>query len=462
MRDTNVIALPNSQRWFSFPTWRCSALLALSCCLATVDVAWSQVPKNPGKNKPAPVPAKGATPALVIDSENLPAGYVPPKEEDPLIKLYIPLALPDEMGKLKNDDTKFLTTLNKAQWDDAGKAIIRNSIRYRLSLMCLEKNLQKETLNELYKLRTDLLRVLNGAGSTAKELKPEALKKFRSDVMQEFVKQATPLLQNNLYVREQIVIMMGELEVVQENVQKGVAAEAFSPAFDPLVGAIIDPKQHETVKLLAVNKLTRILKIGTLNVNERTRVAEALIAELAKADTHWWYQMRLAGALGAVALGDLKQPIVVTALREVVSDPKREWVVRAEAAKSLGRIPLPAASNPSSVVLAVADLAMQMAKAAQQKPDEPHWKTAFWKVYLAFQPIDPNEKDAAKVNKAGLLNNPATAGMARTPYGLIVPMVSAILKGGRLTAAQLSALEAWLKSNLPAGNADPKIQAERQ
>ena len=431
--------------------WPSSALLALSCCLATVDVAWSQQPNPKGKAKPAPVPAKGPAPAFVIDSETLPPDFVPPREQDPLFSVIKPLALPDEMDKLKKDESKAQSAFNRGEWNDASKAVIHNVIRHRLSQMCLEKNLQRETLNELYKLRVDLLRALNGAGSTAQDLKPEQLKKFRSEVMLEFVKQATPLLENNLYVREQVVIMLGELELVQENPKKGVAAEAFTPAFEPLVSVIADPKQPASVKLLAVNKLTRVLKIGTPNVNERTKIAEAIIAELAKTDTHWWYQMRLAGTLGSVALDQLKQPIVVTALKGVVSDPKRAWTVRAEAAKALGRVPLPPASDPPSVVRAIADLALQLAKAAQQKPDDPQWKTAFWKVYLAFVPFDAKDTDATKAGKTGLLNNAIVGGSAKTAYAVIIPLVRAILNGQRLTAAQLSDLETWLKANTPGG-----------
>ena len=390
------------------------------------------------------------------DSETLPADYVPPKEKNPLADLDMPIASPDELEKLKKEDGKFQPVLNKAQSDDASKAVIRNGIRYRLAQMCQAENFKIENLHKLYEMRVKLRSYLNNAGSAAKDLKPDDLKKFRLFVMQELVKQATPLLENNLYVREQVVILMGlELELVQEDTRKAVSAEAFTPAFDPLVKTILDPKQPESVKLLAVNALTRILKIGTPNVNERTRIAEALIAELAKPGTHWWYQMRLSGALGSVALDQLKQPIVVTALKDVVSDPKRTWTVRAEAAKSLGRIPLPPASDPSSVVRAIADLALQLAKAAQQKPEDPQWKTAFWKVYLAFMPLDAKDTDATKTIKAGLLNNVTASGAAKVPYGLIVPMVSAILKDLRLTAAQLSALEAWLKPAAGTGNPPP-------
>ena len=482
VQDTNVIALPTTQRWFSFPVWPCRALLALGFCLSIADVAWSQpkgakpAPKvQPGRgaqpgnpqekgNKQAP-PAKGTPQPLVIEPDALPDGFVPPKEQDSRIKEATPLALPSEMNDLKKDDAKFLQTINRGVWDEPSKTVIHNSIRYRLSKMCLEENLKKETLNELYKIRVDLLRALNAAGSTNKDINPTALRKFRLDVMQDFVKQATPLLKNNLYVREQVVILMGELELVQEDNKKNIAVEAFTPAFEPLMAVIADPEQPVSVKLLAVNRLTRILKIGTPNVNERTRIAEAIIAELTKTDTHWWYQMRLAGALGSVALGDQKQPIVVKALKDAVSDPKRVWSVRTEAAMSLGRVPLPAASNPSSVVIAVADLALQLAKAAQQKPNDPKWKTEFTKVYFAFQAVNANEKDVTKnINsKAGLLNNPASKASAAAPYALIAPMVSAILNGKPLTAPMLSALEEWLKATMPnAGSAKPAPPEEKQ
>ncbi len=444
--------------------WFCRAFLVACCSLVLVDLAWCQPPNNKGKTPPAKGTPKTAGQPMTAnpDSETLPADYAPPKEQDQRLTNPMPIALPDELEKLKKEFGKFQPVLNKAQSDEAGKTVIRNGIRYFMAQMCQEENLKTENLHKLYELRVKLRSSLNNAGSAAaaaKDIKPDDLRKFRLFVMQEFVRQATPLLENNLYVRQQVVFLMGELELVQDG--RGVSVEAFTPAFDPLVKTILDPKQPESVKLPAVMALTRILKIGTPPVNDRTRIAEALIAELAKPGTHWWYQMRLAGALGAVALGDLKQPIVVTALKDVVGDPKRTWTVRAEAAKSLGRIPLPPASSPPSVVLAIADLTLQLAKAAQQKPEDPQWKTAFSKIYLAFVPLDDKDKDALK-GKAGLLNNVVVAGSAKAAYAVIVPMVSASLKDQRLTAAQLSALEAWLKSAGGQGNpppADPPKEA---
>jgi hypothetical protein len=222
------------------------------------------------------------------------------------------------------------------------------------------------------------------------------------------------------------------------------------------VKVILDPKQPEAVKVAAVNGLVRILRLGSPNVGLRTKVAEAIVAELKRKDTHPWYQMRLAGALSVVDidLDQAKKPFVVDILKAILADPDadtdkvngRTWAVKAEAAKSLGRVPLPAAANPPSVTRAVAVFALTLAKAAQQKPqskaEDPKWKSEFIKVYLAFQQLDDKDLMADKKTKSGLMNNPAAA--AKSAYDLIVPMVAAILHGQRLTVQQVQNLEAYV------------------
>ena len=209
--------------------------------------------------------------------------------------------------------------------------------------------------------------------------------------------------------------------------------------------------------MAAVNGLVRILRLGNPPVLVRTKIAEGLVAELKNKKAHPWYQMRLAGALGSVDI-DLdqarKEPFVVNILKLVMADSERTWSVRAEAAKSLGRVPLPPAVNPPSVTRAVAAFALQLATAAQQspqqKPDDPKWRGEFIKLYLAFQPLDANDLMANKTAKAGLLNNPAAA--AKAAYDLIVPLVAAILHGQRLTAQQVSALQTYVSPSPPENN----------
>ena len=154
-----------------------------------------------------------------------------------------------------------------------------------------------------------------------------------------------------------------------------------------------------------------------------------------------------------------RKPYVVDILMSIMADDERAWSVRAEAAKSLGRVTLPPAVNPITVTRAVAEFALKLARAAQQapqqKPDDPKWKSEFIKVYLAFQPLDANDMTANKSSKGGLLNNAAAA--AKPAYDLVIPLVQAILRGQRLTAQQVQTLGAYVNPN-PAPNAaiEPK------
>ena len=91
--------------------------------------------------------------------------------------------------------------------------------------------------------------------------------------------------------------------------------EAFTPVYEILIKAILDPTQDVSVKLVATNGVIRILKIGTPNVNERTKIAEAVISELvavktANRPTDQWYELRLVGALGSAALDQLKSNLL--------------------------------------------------------------------------------------------------------------------------------------------------------
>ena len=64
---------------------------------------------------------------------------------------------------------------------------------------------------------------------------------------------------------------------------------------------------------------------------------------------------------------------------------------------------------------------------------------------------------ANKKSKAGLLNNSAAS--ARTAYGMIVPLVAAILHGQRLTVQQVQTLEAYV--NPQGGNQAPQITTQQ-
>ncbi len=399
-------------------------------------------PNIPGAANPNAL--KGRPTELKIDSETLPKDFAPPAAKAEVMDLDQPLAMQDEIDKLKKDLAKYQTVMRTAKSSDADKVLIRNGIRYRLALMCLKKNRL-----ELSKLHEDLTRDLNSAASAPEAANANAIRSFRQIVMQEIVSQAGPLLVTQpFHVRLHIALLLGELNITEENPRFALKLEAYSPVCEPLLQVISSPDQPEGVKIVAVNGLARNLRLGNANVTVRTKVAQALVSELSNKKAHSWYQMRLAAALAAMDV-DLVQgkPIVVDVLKAVLADDERTWTVRAEAAKSLGRVPLPAACNPPSVTKAVAAFALKLAKAAQQSPqtkgDESKWKGEFFKVYLAFQQFDATDLMADKKSKAGLLNNPQAA--AAQAYSLIHPLVAAILQAQRLTVQQVQALEDWVK-----------------
>lgn len=403
-------------------------------------------PGGPRPQVPAIPGAKGAAVMPENNPTKLPDNFSPPPVKDEVMSIDLPLAKADEIEKLKKDLGKYQTVLRTAKSSDADKALIKNGLRYRLALMC-----QKEKRSELSTLHEALLRDLNSAAQAPENAAPANVRAFRQMVMQELVSQVTPLLTTqNFHVRLHMAMLLGELNITEENTKLALKQEAYAPAADTLIQVIGTADQPEGVKIVAVNGLVRILKQGKVNITSRTKIAQTLVAELANKKIHPWYQMRLSGSLAAVEI-DLVQgnPIIVNELKAVMTDGDREWSVRAEAAKSLGRVPLPAAANPQGVVKAIAEFTLKLAKAAQQAPpqkgDETKWKAEFFKVYLAFQQLDATDVNADKTTKAGLLNNPAAA--AKPAYDLIIPLVVAVLHGQRLTVQQIQSLEGWVNPN---------------
>ena len=97
--------------------------------------------------------------------------------------------------------------------------------------------------------------------------------------------QAAPLLDNqNFYVRLHIAILLGQLDLTDENSKLGFRQEAFVPAAVPLVKFLANPAQPESIKVPVVNGIVRILRLGSPNVVERTNIASAIISHLRAPD----------------------------------------------------------------------------------------------------------------------------------------------------------------------------------
>lgn len=411
--------------------------------------------KKGGKSASTPNDKKGGTsetPAVVSDPEKLPPGYVPPAEPHPSLLIDKPLLSPDELTRLEKElgvrQQRYRDALTPKGGivNDQTKEYIRTGIRYRLGLLTL-----KENRNDLARLREDLtVRDLERTGKLFDKAKDiEELRKF---VMKEITEQATQLLDNNFYVRLQAVILLGELDLLPDDEGKRLSLQAYTPAAIPLLQVVTDPEQPVEVKIPAVVGLYRILLLGKPDVQLRARIAEAFVSELKKSDTHWAYQARLAHALtGIDRIYDLQQkPFVIQALAMVISDPQRDWRARAEAARSLGRVPMDGSINVKLLAHEIAKLGNDMAKAYEQNPKEHYWKMAFWNLYMAFQAYDEFDKDAERKRKGGLLNNPVTRQAAvREAYEKVVPLVRAVLLDQPIPPETQQDIAKWLEQNKP-------------
>jgi hypothetical protein len=397
-------------------------------------------------NPPAAIPGGGLPP----DFRALPA--IPEQ-----FQVDVPLLTEEEVASLKKSLGKYKTALRGRDLSETTKQDVRNGLRYRLYLMTL-----KENRRQLADLREDLtLTDLRQAGSLAANV--QQMRDFRRFVLQEVVTLARPLLENNFHVRIQAATLLGELDVSEKDDAKSIPQESFLPAAELCAEILKDPNQHVAVKISAARSASRLLRFATVPtpVEVKHKVALPAVAELKDVSQHWWYQMRLCELLSVIdAPFDLttREPFVANVLRSVLNDPQRHWLVRAEAARALGRVTLDAQTNATDLVREIVVFADQMATAAApdlKKGQSRMWGRAFFNVYLAFRPFDAEDKDAARKLPAGLLNNPAVSGISQEPFRLLVPLVSAAVNDKELPAAAVAALAKWLEQ----GNGGPRAGA---
>ncbi len=403
-----------------------------------------------GKSTPQqkPVPATNPGDTAVDPVTGLPKDYkVPPEKPDVMIENE-PLVTPEELTELKKSLNAYKKALNATgSLTDEQKTAVRKGIKYRLALVCEKENLQK-----LHQFREDLsVRDLQLAG----KLQPAAdVRNFRKFILTEIVKQADALLKKNLYVRIQAVTLVGELDLTEADTQRNLKLEAHADGLPLLAKVLADPEQPLAVKIAATRSIVRLLRYGVPSVPIKHEVANAVVAELKDSKKFFWYQLRLVEALSLLdnAL-DLqnRKPFIVDTLRMVMNDPERDWQVRAMAARSLGRVPFDPAVSPPAVIGEVAVFARDMAKAAQQQPKNPIWKTNFWFLYLAFNAQDGTDQDAARRGRGGFRNNALTASLSEPVYQLVLPIVNKLFADQPVTVELIKGLDDWVQKNKPLG-----------
>jgi hypothetical protein len=144
---------------------------------------------------------------------------------------------------------------------------------------------------------------------------------------------------------------------------------------------------------------------------------------------------------------------VPQALAQVLADTERPWLVRAEAAQSLGRLPYDSNIDVGLLAYEIAQLAQQMTEAFNKQPKVPIWKLCFMKVYGGFKPLE--EEDGTR-QKRGLLaqveSRPALSAYKKTvqeSFDLVLPLVIKVVGDPEGIDVSLANLKKWLDTNAP-------------
>ncbi len=338
---------------------------------------------------------------------------------------------------------------------EADRQLVREGAMWRVRRMSLKKH-----RDDLPRRRDDIL------GDILGKL-PDAPNQAKELLLATVTQTARELLDGNFHVRLNAVILLGQLNQDPGNPTKGIPPTPYAPAGEVLLEVLESPDQPVAVKIQAVKGLKRMLLYGKPGKDLRLRIAQTLVAELKNRETHPWYQMTVIEALGNAGIlygrGAQGRPFVAESLAEVLIDKSRDWCVRSEAAKSLGRVPLDRSINVRLIVFEIGNLTREMIQAYNRQPNRPGWHLCFYKVYLAFKPADAEEQR----RNAGLLTKLAAGVIAtahgeavRGAYEKILPIVGHVLlqyhkrRSGENTAAKvppqsLKGLEDWLADNKP-------------
>ena len=327
-------------------------------------------------------------------------------------EINVPPVSQEDLTKLKQDIPAYERVLSTAGMTEADQELIRRGIRYRLGMICQKVNAPSYYAD----FQRDLHSIDNKAGNR------DAVAAFHQRVLTEVIAQIAPLMktQNQLYARLQLTQLLGELNHASDLVMPDEPAKPFEPAAPLLIQILATPQEPLAIKVSAVNGLRRILHNCELDAAVLVKAAETLVNELKDQAKHDWYQSRVIQTLAVLDLSKSSlgnHALVVDVLKSVLADEKRDRTVRAEAARSLGRVQIPPSIDAATVTKAIVEFANKTLADAVVTTN------VKLKIYQAFQPLNNQDLMADKKSKAGLLNNPSAD--ARAAYDELMPRLRA-------------------------------------
>lgn len=474
--STNLL---RSLRLMPARTVRCGSLshTALLC-------AWWLVvaPLALGQNdKPSPNIQPGDARAEGEDKDKpLPAGQIQDRQILPEMEIDNELYSDgDEKEFIRKYKTAFDKALQSPTLTDDEKKAIDAGAKYHIYRFTMKKYREeeappakgadgsakpvaaapKERLHDLRKRLVDLIK-LSAKTPVAREY-----------LLKQIAERSGELLDNNYVARQNIILLLGQLSSSYPAAGKNLEPTPYDPAYVVLLKVIKDDKQHEGLKIDALIGLLRICRIGLQSSDpnsdrKRSEIAMALMPELAKKNSHWWYQARLAECLGAAGVtyepANKSNPIILQTLAEVVADDQRHFQARVEAAKAIGRIPLDNTLNMTPVVYHIVNLGYQIIQASNANPKKEPWGNYFFtpqpqlgfSLYYAFRAENGTARVAGGKRKPGLLEALPATKEVNEAYQQVLPMTLHFIDnpGKPVPEPQLSGIDAWLKSHVPANN----------
>jgi hypothetical protein len=406
-------------------------------------------------------PARATATNPDADPDELPPGYtVPPEAPDWLTTTEEWKFEPFEGDTEKDRDLsrrrkiqRYNDLVSKGEFGNADdRKLVSEIVEYYLAQMTLKDGHEKAS-----DIRERLYRNMRNSGSA-----PGTKLDVRVFMMQAVVEKAPKLFTYHFAARLNGAILLADLSNLNEKEAEGRSpAVRCSRAFPVLVSLLkaVDEhnhKQPDAVRIWLVEGLVRIATLPDLNKPQvRVEIAETLVEQMAASITDDdWLQWRLTEGLGLIGLlyDNQKKPIVAEILATVLADPRRSFLVRAEAASSLGRLPLDREIDLNVIAQEIAQLARQMTDAYQKSANKASWKVSFLRLFMAFKPV--NDEDAKE--GVGLLTQVMTKGplsgykkTVQEAYEVVLPLVQGVLNPPQNLDEAVAKLKDWLSRNPP-------------
>lgn len=484
-RPTSIVTghstnLLRSFRLMPARTVRCGSLsLAASLCMAwliAAPVALGQTSKKASTD----IQPGDVTPDTGDKDKTLPAGLIQNRQVLPEMEIDKELYTDGQETEFtRKSKTAFEKALGSGALTDDEKKLIDTGAKYWIYRFTMKKYREEEAPK-----KEDRPAVGVAKTTTPKERLPDLRKKVldlvklyaktpvaREYLLKQLTERCGELLDNNFVVRQNIILLLGTLSTSYPPPGKQTEPTPYDPAYAVLLKVIKDDKQHEILKVDAIIGLLRICKLGlplpdANNDKKRAEIAIALVPELARKNTHWWYQARLAECLGAASVtydpGNKSNPLILQTLAEVVADDQHDFQARIEAAKAIGRLPLDNQLNIAPVVHHIVNLGHQIVQANNANSKKQPWGNYFFTpqpqlgfgLYYAFRSESGSARVPGGKRKPGLLEALPATKEVKDAYEQILLMTLHFIDnpGKQMAETQVKGIQEWLRLRVPANN----------